>query len=66
MDGVHLGGEELQPAAQVALLADQRLLLPDRLAVLLLQGLGGGGNKKKKKVTLKCGKCSSDTFRFAN
>ena len=39
VDGVHLGGEELQAAAQVALLAQKRLLVAQRLAVLVLQGL---------------------------
>ncbi len=39
MDRVHLGGEELQAATQVALLAEQGLLVAQHLAVLRLQRL---------------------------
>ncbi len=41
MDRVHLGGEELEAATQVALLAEQGLLVAQHLAVLRLQRLEG-------------------------
>ena len=41
VDRVHLGGEELQAATQVALLAEQGLLVAQHLAVLRLQRLQG-------------------------
>ena len=39
MDGVHLAGEELEAAAEVALLADQVVALVQGLAVTVFQRL---------------------------